>query len=232
MKDNENREIVFFGKITAGITHEMKNVLAIIKEASGLMEDLMQLCPDSAVPHADRMLSALTTIKEQIQRGVDLTVRLNCFAHEPGEVIKAVDLTDQIEHFIALSQRFARLRNVVLKIDPPNRPIQIETRAVQLQMLLFAGIECCLQVMEKGGQICLRPRQEDGKNLIHILCQGGDLNQTSFAESLGRYEEWPALRKFAEILGGSADLNVSAQGISIDLPKKPLALATTAISIS
>ena len=39
MKDNENGEIVFFGKITAGITHEMKNVLAIIKESSGLVED-------------------------------------------------------------------------------------------------------------------------------------------------------------------------------------------------
>ncbi len=220
MNENENRDIVFFGKITAGITHEMKNVLAIIKESSGLMEDLMELCRDAEFPHADRMLSALTTIKEQIQRGVDLTVRLNRFAHEPDEVIKAVDLTDQIEHLVALSRRFARLRNVLLKIDPPNRPIRMETRSVQLQMLLFSAIEGCLQAMEKGGQICIRPRRKDGKNCIQILCQGPELDDAHFAESLGRYEKWPALRKLAEILGGSVDLDVSLRGISIDLPKK------------
>lgn len=53
MKENENSEIVFFGKITAGITHEMKNVLAIIKESSGLMEDLILLRPEDDFPHKE-----------------------------------------------------------------------------------------------------------------------------------------------------------------------------------
>ena len=37
--DTDKRQVAFFGRMTAGITHEMKNVLAIIKESSGLMQD-------------------------------------------------------------------------------------------------------------------------------------------------------------------------------------------------
>jgi C4-dicarboxylate-specific signal transduction histidine kinase len=220
MNEHENREIVFFGRITAGITHEMKNVLAIIKESSGLMEDLMQLSRDSAFPHSERMMRALTTIKEQVQRGVDLTAHLNRFAHEPDEDIKSVDLAGQVEHLIALSQRFARLRNVILKIEPPDPPLHIETRSVQLQMLLFAGIECCLHLLEKGGEIRLRPLEQDGKIRIHILCRREDLDEAVFTEFSGRYEKWPALLKLAEILGGSIEPDGSVRGISIQLPKK------------
>ena len=43
MKQRNEKELEFFGKITAGITHEMKNVLAIIKKSAGLMEDIMSL---------------------------------------------------------------------------------------------------------------------------------------------------------------------------------------------
>ena len=35
------QETAFIGKITAGVTHEFMNVLSTIKEASGLMEDLL-----------------------------------------------------------------------------------------------------------------------------------------------------------------------------------------------
>jgi C4-dicarboxylate-specific signal transduction histidine kinase len=221
MKKNTYSEIAFFGKITAGITHEMKNVLAIIKESSGLMEDLIQLCQkDSEFPYIDRMSGALAAINVQIQRGVDLTDHLNRFAHEPDEVIKAVDLTDQVEQLLALAQRFVRLRKVVLKLDPPNIPIKIETRSIQFQMLLFAGIECCLQVLKKGGEICLRLRQEKGKNRIHIICRDDDPNEMAFAESFDRYEQWSAVQKLAKILGGTAVQDTSARAISIILPQK------------
>lgn len=39
-------EIRFMGRITAGITHEMRNVLAVIRESAGLIQDLMEKCQD------------------------------------------------------------------------------------------------------------------------------------------------------------------------------------------
>ena len=81
------KEIAFMGKITAGITHEMNNVLATIKESGGLMEDIFALCRDQQIPHQDKFTRSLTTIKEQVKRGVELSTRLNRFAHsmdDPG----------------------------------------------------------------------------------------------------------------------------------------------------
>jgi len=40
-------EIAFFGRITAGVTHELKNVLAIVNESSGLMQDLLALSKEA-----------------------------------------------------------------------------------------------------------------------------------------------------------------------------------------
>ncbi len=34
-----NEDLVFFGKVNASISHELKNILAIISEAAGLLND-------------------------------------------------------------------------------------------------------------------------------------------------------------------------------------------------
>ncbi len=51
MNNRDLSETAFMGKITAAITHEMKNVLAIIKESAGLMEDLLSVAKDDSFQH-------------------------------------------------------------------------------------------------------------------------------------------------------------------------------------
>ena len=41
MNEKAMDEIAFFGKVTASITHEIQNVLSIIKESSGLIDDVL-----------------------------------------------------------------------------------------------------------------------------------------------------------------------------------------------
>jgi hypothetical protein len=38
-----DQETVLIGKVTAGLSHELMNVLAIIRERAGVIEDLMAL---------------------------------------------------------------------------------------------------------------------------------------------------------------------------------------------
>ncbi len=45
MKKNITDEAAFFGKINAGISHDINNILAIIRESSGLLTDLMEFSP-------------------------------------------------------------------------------------------------------------------------------------------------------------------------------------------
>ena len=44
-----NEDLTFFGKVNASISHELKNILAIISETAGLLGDLVHLAADFQV---------------------------------------------------------------------------------------------------------------------------------------------------------------------------------------
>ncbi|MBW1800302.1 MAG: hypothetical protein JRJ85_06180 [Deltaproteobacteria bacterium] len=215
MTEHENKEIAFFGKITAGMTHEMKNVFAIIKESSGLVEDLLHLSRNPSFPREDRIESALRTINEQVHRGVELTSRLNRFAHAPDEAVTDIDLYETLELLTALSSRFARLQNVALEISEPSRPIRIHTQPVTFQMAMFSGIECCLTLMPSGGKIDIRPEHQDGSALVYLQCEIAKGEDTPPIEILPKSEKWKMLQQLAKDLGGSVKLDAAACRITI-----------------
>jgi len=223
MNKLQDNEVAFFGKMTAGITHEMKNVLAIIKESSGLMEDIMSLAPDALISYQEKLERSLKKIKNQVERGVGLTDLLNKFAHSPDESIAKIDLHEKIEQLIALSQRFARLKNVVLEaVTSKQAGIKTTpvTRPVQLQMALFTAIECCLNAMTAGGAIHIGFEKVAEKYIVHVLCEGDLPAIAEFAGSLAAFEKWPVLQNIAAILQGSAQLDESAHGIVISIPEE------------
>jgi len=221
MKRWEEKEVKFFGKITAGFTHELKNVLAIIRESSGLMEDIISISPEAIILYQDKIQKSLDRIKNQIIRGVELTDRLNRFAHSTDENIAKIDLPEFIEQFIALSQRFARLKNVALITVPaeqPDQSITIVSRLIQLQMALYTGVECCLNTMPAGGEIRIGLKQSKEKVAVQVLCKGDLPEESEFIHNISASEKWQDLQEISAGLGGSVEVDESAHGIVLFLP--------------
>ena len=221
MNTCEDKEVVFFGKITAGITHELKNVLAIIRESSGLMGDIISISPEAVVKHEEKIRNSIVRIKEQIERGVNLTDRLNRFAHSTDETLVKIDLLETIEQLVTLAQRFARLKHVVLKTVPPNQeipPVTLVTRHVQFQMALFASLECCFTVMSAGGEIHIGIRKFEGKNAVYVVCKGKLPLQTEFSRNISESENWQDLQELAACLQGSVHLDEIEHGIVLCFP--------------
>jgi C4-dicarboxylate-specific signal transduction histidine kinase len=221
MSEYEQKEIEFFGKITAGSTHEMKNVLAIIKESSGLMEDLMALSQDTPMPHREKFQSTLSVIKNQVQRGTEISDRLNRFAHSTDAQVDKIDLHAAAEHLIFLAQRFARLKNVVLKTDPPSVPMTVLVRPVRLLMTLFGCIECCLNILPPGSEIHLGVRKTDGGFALSVSCKGDVPPLSPLPQTLSTGGRWPDLKGIAESLGGSIELDAEDPCIRLYLPETP-----------
>jgi len=221
MSEHEPKEIVFFGKITAGMTHEMKNVLAIVKESAGLMEDLIQLDPSSAESsHAGRMLGALKTINEQVNRGVELTSRLNRFAHDADRAIQSFDVNDLMRNLIALTQRFARLKNVTLAMVPGPEPIMIESRAVLLQMLLFVLMEAGLEALQPGAGIEIHPRLQADVCDIRLHFRDKTADPATIAATVLDTANGKMLGSLLGRLGGSADTDGGSESLVIHLPRR------------
>ena len=177
------REVAFFGRITAAFTHEMKNVLAIIKESAGLMEDLLALSHNAAFPHQERFVRSLATIEAQAKRGIELSNRLNRFAHSPDESFATVDLNEMLEQVVFLSERFARLKRVTLSLNPCAHPLPVITSPVGLQMTVFGFLECCWGGMAGGGNISLSVAHNGPEAVISFACQGS----AEFTEDLARW---------------------------------------------
>jgi hypothetical protein len=95
---------VFFGKMTASISHEIKNVLAIINE---------------------KVKTQAGRIKNQIRRADGIVKNMNKFAHSVDESLMSVDLAELSELMAALSGRFAYMRGVKLEPagDDHDKPI-------------------------------------------------------------------------------------------------------------
>jgi len=207
------KEIAFFGKITAATTHEMKNILAIIKESSGLMEDLLLISQNSPSPYQEKFQNSLSVIKNQVKRGVDLTDRLNRFAHNPDKTTSTVELFELSENLVMLSQRFATLKQVSLTIRHPNQAITIMTNPVQLQMALLASIECCLKEMPPHGEITVSFEKNGEQTGVHFTCKGDLPEKSEFNHNISLSNEWAALQRITSDLSIIAKSDESAPGI-------------------
>ena len=117
----ETREVALIGRMIAGMTHEIKNVLAIIKESSGLLQDILRLKKGKAVPKAEQIEKVASRIKAQVARGNEQLASLNWLAHSMSDRSSSVGVNELSSGVVNLMQRFARLKQVELELQPTDR---------------------------------------------------------------------------------------------------------------
>jgi signal transduction histidine kinase len=131
----------FFGRMSASISHEIKNVLAIINENAGLLEDF-SLMADRGMPIDPARLKAMAgKVKQQISRADGIIKNMNQLAHSIDQTIATVELDQTIELVIALTARIAAMRAVKVDLQPPGNPITISTAPFFLMNLLWLCLD-------------------------------------------------------------------------------------------
>jgi hypothetical protein len=218
MKASDSREVAFMGRVTAGFTHEMKNVLAIIKESGGLMEDLLSLVQEGSFPQKERFLRVLGKIREQVQRGVDLSTRLNRFAHSPDAPLATVDLNDTASQVAMLAERFARLKGIVLIGDPGSDRLDLVTSPVGLYMALFSGMESCWNQMKSGSELKLLGEKRGNEVAVRMVPQGDFGDPGEFAAGISQSEKWVVFLEIVASLGGRVEWSGDRTGFAVVFP--------------
>lgn len=215
----EAKELQFFGRVTAGVTHEMKNVLAIIKETAGLLEDLMAMSRDVEFPHRDRFSRALTSVLGQVRRGVELSDRLNRFAHSPDHSKTQVDLCQAVEDAVFLARRFARLKQIELKLDSAGERPQMVLSPFRLQSALFAAMECCWKRLPPGSEIELGVAGGDDKALVFVHKAGDQGERDDLTCEMTAAADWEELACVAGEIGAKVEPAPLCFGIELALAK-------------
>jgi C4-dicarboxylate-specific signal transduction histidine kinase len=165
-------EMAFLAKITASMTHEIANTLAIILESAGLLSDLLTLSPEGSFPHKEKFQRVLGNINDQVKRGVDISGRLNQFAHSMDEPLAVVNLPELLERVVLLMRRLAKRRGVELTAEAAGQDLAIMSDPFRLQLVLATVIEHLAEALESGGNIILQAQGAPPEAIILLEAQG------------------------------------------------------------
>jgi C4-dicarboxylate-specific signal transduction histidine kinase len=164
--------MAFVGKIAASMTHEIKNTLAIILESSGLLSDIISLSQEGSFPHKEKFQRVLGNINEQVNRGVDITTRLNQFAHSMDEPLASIQVPALLEQISLLMRRLAKRRGIELKTAPAAQELSLTSDPFRLLLVLGSVIEKLAEALETGGAITLQAQGAPQEVTILLEIQG------------------------------------------------------------
>jgi C4-dicarboxylate-specific signal transduction histidine kinase len=158
----------FFGRMSASISHEIKNVLAIINENAGLLEDF-SLMADRGVPiDPGRLKTMAEKVKLQISRADGIIKNMNRLAHSIDETITTVDLDQTIELFMALTDRFTVMRGVKVELQLPGSPLTIPTAPFFLMNLLWLCLDFSMSASGDEKRVELVVEETENSVLIRF----------------------------------------------------------------
>jgi signal transduction histidine kinase len=142
----------FFGNMTASISHEIKNALAIINENAGLLGDLVALTEKGRPLEPERLKTISENIRRRVQNADDIVRRLNRFANSVHGPVITTGIREVIESTIALSGRLATMKGITIAIEP-DETIQVETIPFILGNMLWVCLKNIYQQYEGNQHI-------------------------------------------------------------------------------
>lgn len=204
------RDALFMGRLTASATHELQNILATIRESSGLMGDLLGMSSEGFA-HAERFKKGLNVLAEQVERGMILTEQLNFCAHAPEKSPAGADVNEAVRALVGLSRRNAARRKTTLVLAPGRSGLRTSLRAVQVMDAVGAALEAALAVLPMSVQFMLSVEEQGGLGVVR-------LDSPSF-EALRQAPAWAELAALAKTLGIGLSAGPAGMGVVLALPR-------------
>ena len=203
----------FFGRISASISHEIKNVLAIVNENAGLLEDCSIMAEEGMPLDPARLKKMASTMMNQVSRADEITKNMNRLSHTIDDTIATVELKEIIELFMALTDRLTAIRKITVEPKLSGSPLEIKTSPFFLMNLLWMCLEFAMEASGDIKQVELITEQT--KN-------GANIRFTQLAGlSVSPKQTFPSEREKCLLGLLAADMTVDASGgeISLKLPE-------------
>jgi len=163
----------FLGKVLATFSHEVKNHLAIIKEYSGLVHDLIEI---GKVPNKDdngQYLAALRSIHQQIDKSTSVITFFNKFCHRMDAPVSAFRIQDALQELLVLIHRLAHQKRVSFETDFATVIPEVLNNPSMVQMILFCMFESVAGRLGDSGTILWRIRAADKEISVVAEPRGG-----------------------------------------------------------
>ncbi|NQT34001.1 HAMP domain-containing histidine kinase [bacterium] len=172
--------LAFFGAITASVSHELNNVISIIDQTAGLLDDLLNGVESGQPIPNERLQRFADRVSNQTQRGVDIIKRLNTFAHGVDDPVCEFEINRLVENLTDLCQRFADMKKVDLKTRFSNEPITIMNSPFLVQQALYLYIRRVLAVSNPDETITVSIDSRESHATLSVECVSRDFGNDGF----------------------------------------------------
>ena len=174
-----NQDLAFFGKINANISHELKNILAIISETAGLLNDLTVLAEKGKKVDMDMFRTCSQDIEEEIQRGFATVKQMNTFSHSVDTSVKSVNLLNILKLMINIAGFLSYASKT--RVNPPqDAELMILTCPYQLQHLIYQVLVFAFKATVTGEEIQISIYPEKNGDVRIIFSDLGELYDEKF----------------------------------------------------
>jgi C4-dicarboxylate-specific signal transduction histidine kinase len=174
-------DLNIFGAVTASVSHEIKNRMAVINEHAGLMEDRIHMAEMGSDMNIERMKQSASKIKQQITLTDSIITNMNRFAHSVDKARQQIDLHDAVMLADALFKRIASAKEISIEAPKPDSPVILETSFFHLLGLIWMCLKAAIDIAPAKSTVTIMCGHKGGDAGLYFVLDketGGDINET------------------------------------------------------
>ena len=216
------QQMASLGRLLADFSHEMRNHLAVIQEANGLLEDILAMEGGEGTPLFATLEETTARIGQRVRRSADLCRHLSGMAHRSDTPRSSFQVNNLVAELTVFLERSARSRQIALQFDPGQGIDTIYNEPALLQHLLYQLYAFSLDLLSNGQTLVISTAQAEGGVAISFRLIGvPELDLTGVSETVqAAVVSLGAKLENMEITGeGAAD----SSGFRLLLPSLPVA---------
>ena len=185
MTEEQEREIrrqqmASQGRLLADFSHEMRNHLAVIQEANGLLEDLPAMEASEGNALSASLKEVTVQVGKRVRASAELCRHLSGMAHRSDTPLSFFHVHDLLADLITLLARSARSRQIAVQFDPGQGIEPVYNEPALLQHVVYQLYAFFSEQLRSGQTLLISTAQ--GKEGVEITFCLDDAPQPDVSE--------------------------------------------------
>jgi C4-dicarboxylate-specific signal transduction histidine kinase len=158
----------FFGTVSASISHEIKNRMAVVNEQAGLLKDLVKLAGQGREINLERLMRLAESLKTQVDLTDGIIKNMNRFAHSVDNFKTTSDLGEILSLSASLAKRTTDNKGVKVELRLPDAPPRVATAPFLLMNLVWLCLEAMMPYGDMDSPIAIGCGKTDSGAVVSV----------------------------------------------------------------
>ena len=159
----QSRRLATIGRLGAGISHEVKNLLGIISVSTHYLKDKLDKGKPKAIKH-------LESIEREIRRSNEIVLGLLNLCRQPALAPRPTEVNEVVEEIVSLTEHQMALQNIkTIRKYADNLP-EIIVNPDELEQVFINMIFNAQDAMPEGGELRIGTGliEKDGQRYVRV----------------------------------------------------------------